>query len=264
MELLARSRGGHYLSREYVNVEQPLTWSCRAGHRWRATPASVRSGKWCASCARNRRLEIQELQRLARERGGKCLSAKYVNNREPLVWECQRGHRWKASASNVKGGERKKGTWCPDCYELRRRFRERDSIESMRELSKSRGGVCLSDEYVNAKSKPLWRCDRGHCWRAVPHSIQRGSWCPACARNQRLRLEEFRWLAASRGGSCLSDHYINKDTPLKWRCAVGHYWYAGPGKVKLGAWCAKCAYLRRRSPWKRSSGRSSPRPSQCV
>jgi hypothetical protein len=255
MVQIARLRGGRCLSSEYVNVETHLSWRCEAGHQWTATPASIRSGKWCPYCVHNRRLELKAMQRLARRRGGKCLSAKYINSCHPLLWECKRRHRWKATPANVKGGNQKRGTWCLECYNLRRRFRTKDSIERMEKLARRRGGHCLSSEYVNSKCKLLWQCEKGHCWRAVPESVGRGSWCPVCARNQKLTLEEFHVLATRKGGKCLSDRYINKATPLRWQCALGHRWYAQPGKVKRGTWCGKCANLRRRSRWKPRSSR---------
>jgi hypothetical protein len=244
------SRGGRCLSTEYRNVETPLLWRCKEGHQWTATPASVRGGKWCAFCAHNRRLELHAMQHIAQERGGRCLSTRYVNSVQPLLWECVRGHRWRASAANVKGSTRKQGTWCSECYNSRRRFHERDSIENMQALAWSRGGLCLSEEYTNSKSKLLWQCGKGHRWHAVPVAVRRGSWCPVCAGNLKLTLEEFHSLASSRGGECLSDHYVNKETALRWQCALGHRWRARPGIVKRGAWCPRCANERRRSPWK--------------
>ena len=250
---IATSRRGRCLSAEYTNVETPLSWKCEAGHHWTATPASIRSGRWCPSCAHNRRLELKAMRLLAGKRGGKCLSASYINNRRPLLWECKLGHRWKAIPANVKGGK-KRGTWCLECYNLRRRFRTRDSIETMKKLARSMGGACLSEEHMNSKSKLTWQCDKGHCWRAVPVSIRRGSWCPVFVRNQKLTLEEFHSLAVRKGGRCLSDRYTNKSSPLRWQCALGHRWYAQPGRVKRGTWCAKCASLRRRSRWRPGHG----------
>ena len=250
MAAIAASRGGRCLSTDYRNVATPLLWRCKQGHQWTATPASVRSGKWCALCAHNRRLGLQAMQCLAEEREGRCLSTRYINSRRPLHWECRRGHRWRAAAANVKGGTRKRGTWCPECYNLRRRFHERDSIESMQVLARSRGGVCLSEEYSNSKSKLLWQCGEGHPWLAVPDAVRRGSWCPVCAGNLKLTLEEFHSLAARKGGKCLSDRYINKETALRWQCALGHRWYARPGRVKQSTWCPKCSNERRQSPWK--------------
>jgi hypothetical protein len=250
---IATSRGGQCLSTEYVNVDTRLSWRCKAGHQWTASPASIRTGSWCPYCVHNRRLELKTMPRLARKRGGKCLSTRYINSRDPLLWECKRGHRWKAAPGNVKGGKRKRGTWCLECYNLRRTFRARHSIERMEKHAQRRGGHCLSTEYINSKSKLLWQCEKGHRWRAVPVSVRGGSWCPVCARNQRLTLEEFHSLAAHRGGRCLSDCYINKATSLRWQCALGHRWYAQPGRIKRGTWCAKWANLRRRSRWKQPS-----------
>ena len=50
----------------------------------------------------------------------------------------------------------------------------------MREWAKAHGGECLSNEYVNAKTKLLWRCSCGLEFRAMPTNVQRGKWCPAC------------------------------------------------------------------------------------
>ena len=190
------------------------------------------------------------MQNLAHERGGRCLSRSYVNNSSALLWECKRGHKWKAMPCNVKDRKWKRGTWCPVCFNLRWKFSSRDSIEKMRAIARSRGGICVSREYINSKDKLLWQCATGHQWRATAGSFVAGSWCPACARNQRLTLQEFRSLAASKGGRCLSRRYINKATVLRWRCARGHRWSAQPGPVKRGTWCAKCTNLDKRSPWR--------------
>ena len=256
MVTIAKNRGGHCLSEEYVNIGSLLSWKCERGHRWNASAASIRNGSWCPWCARNRRLELASMRRLARKRGGRCLSHTYVNNHTSLLWECKRGHRWKGVSSNVKTRGHKRGTWCLKCYGLRRRFRVRGSLDSMERLARKRGGHCLSEEYRNAKTKLLWQCSKGHRWSARPDSIRQGSWCPDCARNQRLTLEEFQELAARRGGQCLAGRYTNKSTPLRWRCAAGHEWSAQPGTIKQGGWCPKCVNVRKRSRWKTISKRA--------
>ena len=179
------------------------------------------------------------------------MSASYENGCTPLIWECKLGHRWNAPPSRVKNGSRRKGSWCLECYNLRRTFHAKHSIEGMRNLAHTRGGKCLSIEYVDAKSKLLWQCVQGHRWTATPASVLQGTWCPACARNQRLRLSEFQTLAESRGGTCLSNTYANERTNLRWCCANGHQWNATPAKVKRGSWCPTCATICRRSRWVR-------------
>ena len=177
------------------------------------------------------------------------MSSRYENGRTRLIWECKLRHRWKALPARVKNGARRKGTWCPECYRLRRTVHAKHCIEEMRDLAIALSGKCLSVEYLGSKSKLLWQCAQGHCWEARPSSVMQGFWCPACAHNQRLRLSEFQDLAASRGGTCLSHTYANERTQLRWCCAEGHCWKATPGKVKRGSWCPTCANLQKRSRW---------------
>jgi hypothetical protein len=251
LQRIAAKKGGQCLSLEYSNSAKPLQWRCAAGHEWRARASSIRAGTWCPLCARNQKLKLQEMQQIAWKRGGICLSAVYKNGATPLLWQCKLGHRWKAPPARVKSGARRKGTWCPECSNLRRRYHGKHSLEEMSALARSRGGKCLSIEYVGSKSRLVWECAKRHIWRALPIAVMEGTWCPVCARNQRLRLSEFQNLATSRGGECLSDAYINGRTPLRWCCVFGHEWNATPNKVKRGSWCPVCALDNRRNRWMR-------------
>ena len=58
----------------------------------------------------NAKAALYAVQKIAEERGGKCLSVNYINARMKLGWECIKGHRWFATPDNVK-----RGTWCPKC-----------------------------------------------------------------------------------------------------------------------------------------------------
>jgi hypothetical protein len=249
MNGVAAAKSGLCLSDEYLGSAKPLRWRCAVGHEWNARPASVKSGNWCPNCAHNRQLEFEQLCQIARERGGRCISAEYKNSRTPLLWECSQRHRWKARPANIKGGTRKKGSWCLQCYNSRRVFRSKHDIATMNAAASSRGGQCLSTEYLGSKIKLTWQCSRGHFWTTMPASILHGTWCPVCAHNQRLQLDALQRIAASRGGDCLSSTYVNERTALTWYCAAGHLWGATPGKVKRGSWCPKCAGIRRRNKW---------------
>ena len=241
----AGRRGGRCLSHTCFNSRDQLRWQCAFGHVWSARVSSVRSGQWCPVCAKNRLLNIKEMQSIARARGGLCLSSRYKNGKTPLLWCCTYGHTWKAWPANVKGGSHRKGSWCPECYNWRREFRGRADIESMRNLALARGGRCISTEYVGSRFKLDWQCKLGHRWHALPSAVIQGSWCPTCARNLRLTLSQFQELAIKRGGLCLSQSYVNARTPLWWRCSEQHEWRAAANKVQRGSWCPKCARRRK-------------------
>ena len=127
----------------------------------------------------------------------------------------------------------------------RRHADQATRLEEMRALAVSRGGVCLSDAYESSLDALRWRCARGHTWDATPNSIQRGSWCPRCARVGRSNhsIEEMQEIARRRGGRCLSDTYTNVTTKLERECARGHTWFTSPMVVLKGCWCPSCRYM---------------------
>jgi len=51
----AAERGGRCLSHDFSNAQRPLFWACGAGHVWRARLGTVRRGRWCEECAKEKR-----------------------------------------------------------------------------------------------------------------------------------------------------------------------------------------------------------------
>lgn len=176
MQGLAVKQDGKCLSKKYINNHAKLLWQCAKGHQWRAKPNDIKTGHWCPHCAGMAPLTIEEMQRIAASRGGKCLSKKYINGYTKLKWQCKNGHIWMASPSNIKTG----GYWCPFCS-----GKAKHTLREMLGLAKSRGGKCLSNKYVNIYTKLEWQCDKKHKWSASPGKVLRGSWCPVCAVEKR-------------------------------------------------------------------------------
>ena len=133
----------------------------------------------------------------------------------------------------------------------------------MHRLAKRRRGKCISRRYINSRTLLLWSCTFGHRWRAIPTNVTQGHWCPNCARRKRRTLIEMRKIAASRGGQCLSDRYVNNETKLRWRCSAGHEWEAAPGLVKARRWCPHCARVARLS-LKAMMAIAASRRGQCL
>jgi hypothetical protein len=181
MQEIARGRGGECLSSEYKNAASKLLWRCAEGHRWQAKGYSVKSGRWCKICAGKAPGTLEEMRKIALERGGECLSTEYKNNCTPLAWRCAEGHRWAAPGHNVKNG-----SWCKICAGFAPL-----TLAEMHEIAKYRGGECLSSEYKNAASKLLWRCAEGHCWAAPGARIKSGHWCPHCQNKGERRATDL-------------------------------------------------------------------------
>lgn len=250
MQQIAKKRGGECLSKVYVNVVTPLEWKCSEGHKWKSTPHNIKRGRWCPVCGRYKKrryktkYSIIDMRRIAEERGGKCLSKEFINVNTHLVWECKKGHQWKARPTQVISG-----SWCPLCvYEGRKR-----TIEEMQQIAKERGGKCLSIKYININTKLLWECSEGHKWEAVPYNIiSSKNWCPVCRRKyvatdnpSGYTIEDMQNFAAQRGGSCLSKKYMGSHYKLKWRCERGHEWESRPTTMLSGGWCPICSREKR-------------------
>jgi len=388
MQQIARIRGGKCLSEEYKGSGNNLRWRCEKGHEWKATPHNIKKDKWCPICStrigekicrsyfeaffkakfpkrypiwlkgskgrtleldgyctrlnlafeyqgeqhynpihyfnRNFSLEkirkhdelkkqrctekgvtliqvpyhtdykklgkwieercknkgfksnisakeidykifdiyssknLEEMREIAKNLGGTCLSKNYINNSERLKWQCMKSHVWNARPRDLK-----RGTWCPICSAERTKkywnnqfgtaseFQEKE-LDNLKEIAKTKGGKCLSKQYINAKTKLEWQCEKSHEWKASAYNIKMGKWCPKCSYDYRASLrrgniEEMKKIAEKRGGKCLSEKYINVDTKLKWQCRKGHVWEAVPSSIKRGSWCARCVRSKQKN-----------------
>jgi len=177
MNKIAEKKSGKCLSEEYENVFSKLKWLCKEGHTWKATPDRIIHGSWCPYCSGNIKATIKEMQELAQRRGGICLSKEYVNDSTKLEWQCKENHIWKTAPSNIKQNH-----WCPYCAGV-----VKLTIQEMEEIAESRGGKCLSSNYINYSTNLTWQCDKEHEWDATPKKKKKGTWCPICARIKRKK-----------------------------------------------------------------------------
>ncbi len=108
------SKGGECLSNSYSGYNDKIKIKCKLGHIWETNSYSIlRRGSWCKKCSDKKlTLSILDFQKLALERGGKCLSLSYNYNDEKLLWECYFGHQWLAKPSHIKNAHQ---SWCPTC-----------------------------------------------------------------------------------------------------------------------------------------------------
>ena len=201
MHKLASGKGGKCLSEKYVNSQTSLCWQCERHHPpFEATFSSIKhSGQWCPVCTGNLPKTIQDMQRMAVEKGGKCLSQEYKGARIHLTWQCAKGHdAWEAKPYNIKTGY-----WCPTCAK-----RPIVSITDMQKIAADRNGKCLSKKYLNAHSKLEWQCAEGHKpWKASPNKVKRGNWCPLCTTSypEELCRTTFEQLFGKEFVTCRPD-----------------------------------------------------------
>ncbi len=230
MSSLAEEYGGKCLSEEYVDNQTKLLWECSRGHQWEASLAVIQKSNWCPYC-NGRKTNLKELQEYAKDKGGTCLSKEVTNKSMKLKWECAKGHRWYANASNIL-----RGHWCPYCS-----GRKGDFFKEVSEIARLNGGRCLSKQYVNSTTKMRFRCSKGHEWEAVPVSIKSENWCPYCSGRKGDFIGRARSIAKERKGRCLSKKFESAKSMMKWKCSKGHTWEMSFDKVQRGQWCPRCS-----------------------
>ena len=110
MNQLAGIKGGTCSSEEYLGSRAKLKWRCKKGHVWETTPKEIKKGSWCPKCAIVTDLIIKDMHKLAKNKGGKCLSDRYINSYTDLKWRCKKGHEREMTNNAIKDGK-----WCPTC-----------------------------------------------------------------------------------------------------------------------------------------------------
>lgn len=176
----AQARGGRCLADRYDGVLALYTFECAEGHTWQTAGGRVLRGSWCRQCAGAHVGDVLRhsdglamLQAKAAANGGECLDEQYLGTHRHHRFRCSEGHEWAVKAGNIL-----RGSWCARCGIDQQRL----TIEDAKRVARERGGVCLSDEYVNARSKLTWQCHRGHVWQANFDNVKNKSkWCPNCA-----------------------------------------------------------------------------------
>jgi len=115
------------------------------------------------------------------------------------------------------------------------------SIKDVNKIAIEKGGICLSDKYINMGTSLKWKCAKSHEWITTFKTVKGGSWCPYCAGNAINTIEEAKQLAYNKSGQCLSNKYINSSSSLLWKYVEGHEWYKSLYYVKnCNAWCPEC------------------------
>ncbi len=74
-----------------LGTARKVWWVCSAGHEWTAAINDRNRGNGCPTCGNRKRGDatrgtLKEMQAIAKERGGKCISSEYVTARKKLKW----------------------------------------------------------------------------------------------------------------------------------------------------------------------------------
>lgn len=116
-------------------------------------------------------------------------------------------------------------------------------INHLNDIAHSKGGKCLSSQYLGHITPLEFECQKGHRWFARPNDIKRGSWCSICSRagGKKKTLEYLNEMAAPYEIRCLSAVYTNSKSTYEWLCSKGHRFECRYDYLKSAKGCPVCA-----------------------
>ena len=125
----------------------------------------------------------QKIKSHAEAKGGTLLSKEYLSAKTKMEFKCSNKEHssWFTTPDQMLS----KDSWCVDCHKLniQKQNKEKFLIEA-KEVAKSKGGMLLSTEFINAKSPMLWKCSNPEhqpFTQNLDKVKSRGTWCRDCS-----------------------------------------------------------------------------------
>lgn len=111
LRIIAEKRGGKLISKEYLGGKNKMEFQDSEGRIFYARSDQIKRGQWSPfekGIGFSNEYYINELKNIAKKRGGKLISTKYINSRTKLEFEDRNGEKFWATSSSIK-----KGFWSP-------------------------------------------------------------------------------------------------------------------------------------------------------
>lgn len=165
--------------------------------------------------------DINMIKQVIESKNGKLLTKEYINSKKKIEIICEKGHCFNISWSNLKTGR-----WCKKCAILKRSEKQKLTIDFVREEIKKRGGVLISNEYINNNTKLEILGSCNHIFKMSFGNIQSGSWCKFCSIKERADKQRN------------TQEFINKEIENRFNCEVLSEYKNNNINLKLK--CKKC------------------------
>jgi hypothetical protein len=221
-----------------------LVWKCSQGHTYTATGGHRKNGTGCPICA-NKKVEsgfndfATTHPEFLDQADGWDPTTVTAGSHQKLSWKCKKGHKWKATGSQVI-----RGGGCPVCANKKIVTGVNDLATTHPELAKEADGWDPTTVTAGSHKKLSWKCSSGHTWLTKVYSRTSGAGCLICT-NQQL-LVGFNDLATTHPELAKEADGWDPKTViggtgklLSWQCSQGHKWKAR-GSSRIGG--SKCTF----------------------
>jgi hypothetical protein len=152
---------------EYKTLTKSL-FRCKCSHEWEAFPNNIIAGSGCPNNTHiYNKLSKEEINKRLSPSGIEIVG-EYIRNSTKSIFRCRNDHEWETHPASIM-----KKPVCPYCigYYLTK--------EIVNERIKDRG-IELVGEYIDSKTRTLFRGQCKHEWYAASSCVMRGTGCPIC------------------------------------------------------------------------------------
>ena len=211
------SRGYELIDKKYKNAQTPMRYRCPA-HPAKNTKISVSNllqGHGCKYCVS--KYTYEEVKNIFKSRGYDLVTTEYINAYTPLKYLCL---KHPDEEQEIRLSSLSQGFGCQYCS-----GNKKYKLEDVKNKFMECGYELLETEYKNNHTSMKYKCPYH------PNDIQsitlatllRGSGCFKCgkknmATKNRTPFEKIKEEFTKRGYELLEDKYINRKTPMRYRC----------------------------------------------
>jgi len=244
---LAKEAAGWDPEKINASFSKKLDWSCLKGHIYQATIRNRLRNQNCSFCSLHRVLKgFNDLSTTHPEIAAQAygwdpttvISAGHRN----FEWKCAKGHIWKNSISNRKGGQN-----CPYCIGKRALDGFNDLATLEPGLAAEANGWNPSEFTVGSGKKVSWKCTNGHVWdAAIAQRVSQKTKCPYCSNykalpgyndlattHPELARQSYEWDPTTLGAG--------SGKRVAWKCDNGHISFATvESRAKNESKCGVC------------------------
>ena len=137
IQRLGAVREWTYLGEEAATIPKQYRFKCKNGHEFATDIGRLKKALGCQKCGklilgRKYALSLASLADAARKEDGYLVSRHYLNARQKLIWRCELGHAWRATANSILH----KGSWCPVCTNRAESLTEKEVSDFLDEEKK--------------------------------------------------------------------------------------------------------------------------------
>ena len=226
--------------------DKKLEWKCKKNHIWIATVANRSNGRGCPVCS-NKKVQIGENDlatthpEIAKEAFGWDPRMVVAGSNKKLEWKCKKNHIWSSSIYN-----RVNTKSCPVCSNRTLLIGTNDLATTHPEIAKEAFGWDPKTVIAGTNKKLIWKCHKGHTWKATGNDRIHGNTCGVCSnrilqRGSNDLVTTHPELAKEAFGWDPTNVITGTNRVLVWKCQKGHTWSTGVNARIRGKGCPVCS-----------------------